>query len=214
MATQAAVGVMERLKSETRELHGAAEQHEFNRNLFKGRLPREDYVRHLGQLLLVHRALEARLREARERVPAIASVVEEYQYQEPYLIEDLEFFGVDPATIEAQPATERLIRRINTVAEECPLALLGFHYVVEGSNNGGRFIARGIAKAYSLRPGPGLRYLDPYGDAQPQRWAEFKAEMGKVGFTDEEVCVLVDAAKEMFRAIAEIGDDLIAEPVA
>ncbi len=79
---------------------------------------------------------------------------------------------------------------IRSIAEtgDDPLRLLGMHYVLEGSNNGSRFIARHVGRAYQLSTGPGLRYLDPYGDRQRAYWMDFKNAMGKFQFTgaDEE----------------------------
>ena len=160
--TEETQSVMQRLRESTRDLHDAAEHHDFQRAFAQGSLPRDRYVGYLGQMYLVHKALEQRLRSAAETSEAIRAVVDERQYQVPYLVEDLEFFDVDPDSIEPLPATQRLIDEIEQMASE-PASLLGLHYVLEGSNNGSRFIARGLMPAYGMAPGPGLRYLDPYG---------------------------------------------------
>jgi len=95
-----------------------------------------------------------------------------------------------------------------------PASLLGLHYVLEGSNNGSRFIARGLMSAYGLAPGPGLRYLDPYGDEQRERWLAFRATMDEVGFSQEDSDRLLVAARQMFQSIVDISDDLLAEAVS
>lgn len=200
--------VMARLKAETQDLHDAAESHRFQKALARGKISREDYTRWLGQMLLLHRALESALRSARSE-PAIAAVVRDYQYQEPYLLADLEHSAVDPGSIEPLPATAAIAARIDRAASEQPLALLGYHYVLEGSNNGSRFIARAVRRSLNLTPGRGDKYLDPYGDEQRALWAEFKADMGAVPFTPEQIQTLVDAAREMFDAISRISDDLL-----
>lgn len=207
----AAVG--HRLKSETQDLHDAAENHEFQRALFKGQLPLDRYIAYLGQMLLVHEALERRLIEARADVPAIDAIVESWQLQAPYLRADLEALGADSHDIAPLPATSRLIERIKAAASESPLRLLGHHYVLEGSNNGSRYIAINVRKAYDLTPGRGDQYLDPYGDQQRARWASFKESMAGVVFTGAEADELVDAAREMFEGIAGISGDL-GSPVA
>lgn len=206
--------ITRRLKVETQDLHDAAEQHELQRALFKGQLPREVYAQHLAQLLHVHRALEAAIREHRAGVPALARVVKDYQFQEPYLRDDLRCFGVDPEATAPTRGTARLIERIGRASREEPIALLGFHYVLEGSNNGSKYIAMNLRKAYGLRAGEGDRYLDPYGADQPARWAEFKADMKALGLSDAEKDRLVAAAREMFAGISAIGDDLLALPRA
>ncbi len=199
----------DRLRTETRELHEAAERHPFQRALFKGSLPRKQYVANLGQLYLVHKALEARIRERMSDTPALAGVVRAYQFQEPYLVEDLKFFGVDPSSIQAMPATRALIETIERQAQETPVALLGHHYVLEGSNNGSRYIARNVSRAYGIpMGGAGLRYLDPYGDDQPARWMEFKTDLLAISLTATEQDTVVGAASEMFAAIAAIGGEV------
>lgn len=202
--------ISERLKAETAEHHTAAERHPFQRSLVRGTVGREGYAEYLGQMLLVHAALEAGLRRAAPAVPAIAKVVREEQYQEPYLRRDLAHFGVDPAAVTPSPATAELVARLERVARERPLALLGHHYVLEGSNNGSRFIARAIRSALGLSGREGTEYLDPYGEAQRANWAQFKADLDACGLSEAEGDVLVKAAAEMFEGIHRISEDLSA----
>ena len=74
--------------------------------------------------------------------------------------------------------------------------------------------ARGLMPAYGLAPGPGLRYLDPYGDEQRERWHAFRATMDEVGFSQEDSDRLLEAARHMFQGIVYISDDLLAEAVS
>jgi heme oxygenase len=210
--TEETQSVMQRLRDSTRDLHDAAEHHEFQRAFAQGSLPKDRYVSYLGQMYLVHRTLEQSLRSAAETSEAIRSVVDERQYQVPYLMEDLEFFEVDPDSIEPLPGTRQLIDEIGQMASE-PASLLGLHYVLEGSNNGSRFIARGLMPAYDMAPGPGLRYLDPYGAEQRERWLAFRATMDEVGFSQEDSDRLLEAARHMFQGIVYISDDLLTEAV-
>lgn len=201
--------VMDRLRTETRDLHDRAEGREFQGRLVKGAIDRDLYARWLGQMLLVHRALEAPLREACLGDPRFAAVQAE-QYQEPYLLADLIYLGFDTATIEPLPATSRLIADIEKAAHDDPLQLLGFHYVMEGSNNGNRFIVRAIGPSLRIDRGSGARYLDPYGDEQPAKWKQFKQDMNAVGFERDQADRLVAAARRMFEGVAEISDELVA----
>ncbi len=199
------------LREDTKDLHTQAEKGPFQVALMSGRLPREGYAAMLGQMLLVHRALEAGLRRQRAKVSAIAKVVTEEQYQEPYLLEDLAFFGVDAAAVRPTPATTTLIGEIARAEREEPLALLGLHYVLEGSNNGNRFIARPLMKAYGLTPPGGLRYMLPYGEKQPELWAKFKVDLDGCGLSEREIGTLVRAAETMYRGIIGIHNDLASE---
>ena len=90
--------IMDVLKESTAELHATAERHPVEQALLAGTLPRETYVRHLVQMLCVHRALESHLRAHQGAAP-FSAILRERQYQEPYLVEDLHFFGVDPDTV-------------------------------------------------------------------------------------------------------------------
>jgi heme oxygenase len=200
---------MQQLRDSTRAEHDRAEHHAFQQAMFKGELSRESYIAWLGQMYLVHEALEKALRRAAGDHEAIETVVRDYQYQVPYLQQDLEFFGVDPAAIEPLPAVQRFISSIAEAGDD-PLRLLGLHYVLEGSNNGSRFIARHVARAYQLSTGQGLRYLDPYGDRQRAYWMAFKNDMGTIHFTSEDNARLIDAAREMYRTVAALADDLAA----
>lgn len=205
----ASSSVMERLKVSTQSLHTAAEHHPVQRALFKGRLPRAGYVAMLEQLFLVHRSLEFALRALLEARPGLASIVEAWQFQEPYLREDLAFFGVDVETIEELPATVSLRAAIKRASNESPLAVLGMHYVVEGSNNGSRYSAMAVRQAYGLEAGRGDRYLDPYGDAQRDRWQAFKTAMNATAFDAKDVEALLLGAGVMFDGIARMSDDLL-----
>lgn len=201
--------VMERLKAETRELHDAAESRPFQKRLVSGELSREDYGVWLSQMLLVHRALEVPLREAWKETRAFAAVKEE-QFQTPYLLADLAFLGIDAVAARPLPSTAALIADIERDAAEEPLALLGYHYVLEGSNNGNRFIVKKLAPALGLSRERGARYLDPYGDEQRAKWAAFKADMNAVGFGKQECDTLVAAACRMFEAVTALSDELLA----
>lgn len=207
---------MAQLKRETWDLHTRAEKHRFQHGILTGALPREAYVDYLAQLLLVHQALEGRLRALIAERP-LRGVVHEYQYQVPYLAEDLDHFGVDAGAIEPLDGTSALLDAVRRA--EGPATLLGMHYVLEGSNNGGRFIARAVARAYGLQPGPGLRYLDPYGEAQRERWAAFGADVRACALSEGEISAAVAGANDMFQGMIAMFDSLaerhdVAEVVA
>ena len=199
--------VMERLRTETRDLHDRAERQEFQRRMVSGGLTRDDYVAWLGQMLEIHRALEGAL-AAHIGVDPRFSAVTHRQLQVPYLLDDLAALGADVENLRPLPATRSFIARIEADAESEPLRLLGYHYVLEGSNNGNRFIARALLPSLGLDRDSGGRYLDPYGAEQPAVWKAFKAEMSRTGFSADEMDRLVAAARVMFDAIADVSSEL------
>jgi len=200
--------IMPVLKNATAEQHNATEENSFNTQLMGGKLPQTAYVETLAQLLLIHRAYEARLREAQ---PAIAYPVPDHEFQTPYLEADLAFFERDTTAIEPVAATQTFlnyIAAIPTVGDDA-LRLLGVHYVFEGSNNGSKWAAKSIREAYNLpETGEGTRYFDPYGQKQAKRWKEFKDTMNGIDFNEAQRQALVDASVYTFDAIGLVHRDL------
>jgi heme oxygenase len=210
--TEPQLTIMQRLKVETADLHTYAERRPLQGEMLKGSIARSRYGAYLGQLMLVHRTLEATLTEHASRAD-LDCVFKPHQRRHDDLRTDLAFLEVDADAIEPLPATSRLIEQIQTVATDHPVALLGMLYVLEGSTNGSKFIAKGMMRTHNMQPGPGLRYLDPYGDAQMKHWQAFKADMDAMELNEQQADAIVDAAKHMFQAIADISDE-VHEPVA
>lgn len=205
--------IMLRLKTSTADLHTYAEKRPLQKALAKGELPRDLFAAYLGQLLFVHEALEWGLRDQRGTDARFAALFQEDQSREPNLRDDLAFYGLDADLLEPLPATRQAVIDIEKMAAESPLGLIGMLYVLEGSNNGSKFISRVLMRAYQLQPGPGLSYLDPYGERQMERWQEFKRTMDAAAFTADEADCIVEAAKMMFQTIADISD-AVSQPIA
>lgn len=189
--------IMQCLKEETQTLHTEAERQPFQQALLAGTLPRDTYADSLEQLYLVHRTLEAALRRHAPTVPAIASVVREYQFQEIALRSDLACFGRAVEPVEALPPVRAFLDEIEATSASNPVALLGYHYVLEGSKNGLKFLADRVRKAYQL-DGAGTAYLDPYGSEMRSRWAQFRQDMDAVGFAPDESRRIIRAACSAF----------------
>ncbi len=204
-APTASAGIMETLRTETAEHHERAEKHPFQRAQASGALPRERYAANLGQMMLVNRALTAHLRRLASSDPRAAAVIREHQFRENDFAADLRHFGVVPESVIALPGVAEAIAEMNETVEGAPLAALGMHYVLEGSTNGGQYIARGVRRAYGLQGQEGTRALDPYGDRQRPLWAEFKASMNAATFTAQETQDLLTGARWMFDAVSRIG---------
>ena len=207
--TTATPTVMTLLKESTRDQHTRAERHEMQSALVRGQLPIESYSRYLAQLRHVHETLESSLVAAAHSDPRVGTVVRESQFRLDAIDADLDHFGMSETDGEATIATSSLCRRIDDVSMDDPIALLGFHYVLEGSTNGGRFIARAICGAYDCEPGgAGTRYLDPYGDRQTDEWVRFREDMESLELTGEETERIIESASEMFDGITAIMDSL------
>ena len=125
----------------------------------------------------------------------------------PDLDRDLAFYGVDRDQIATGDAANRFASQVEEITTTAPVALLGALYVLEGSTNGGRFLARALRKSWDL-DGKGLAYFDPYGDEQPQKWAAFKEQMDEASFESDQEDAIVEMAKATFIAIADVSDEV------
>ncbi len=197
------------LKRRTQDLHDAAEAHPFQRALLKGELSLERYARWLGELFRLHTALEANLERAAAIEPAVATVVTPEQQRTPHLQADLQALGFAPDAWPALEATQRVLAQLEAEREQ-PWRTLGRHYVLEGSANGGRFIARKIRDRLGLAEGAGDRYLNPYGDEQPVVWARFKEALNALDLSPQRREAMVHAARAMFRDLGEMSSDMLA----
>ena len=198
------------LRESTADHHRRAEQHPFQQQMVRGALPRELYVRWLGQMLQIHAALEAHLDRLVVRNPQFKSLFDDERRKVSALRADLTFFG-GAAPKASLPAARGLVGEMDRLAAIHPVSLLGILYVLEGSTNGSKFIARRVRPAYGLpATGEGSAYLDPYGDLQPVRWQEWKAAMDALGLPSTEVEQLTLAAQHAFDAVRELGAELLA----
>jgi heme oxygenase len=199
----------DQLKEATWDLHEKAERHPFQRGMMMGKLPREAYVRHLEQMALAHEVVEARLREAKGRSPAIAGLLREWHFRLGLAKADLKSLGgdMDAAAIDA---TKRFAAHVSATAAATPAGLLGYLYVLEGSTNGGRFIAPALARAMGMTDLSALSYQVPHGDQQQVRWGEFRAGLGSVALTPAETAAVHAAAETTFRFAVELSDALAA----
>lgn len=199
------------LRESTAEHHRRAEQHPFQQQMVRGTLPRALYVRWIGQMLQIHAALETHLDRLVKRHPQFTSVFNDERRKVSALRGDLAFFGAAAADHAPLPATREFLDEMDRMALHQPLALLGILYVLEGSTNGSKFIARRVRPAYELpATGEGSAYLDPYGDLQPVRWQEWKAAMDALGLAAADVESLTLAAQQTFDAVRQLGAELLA----
>ncbi len=160
--------LMEQLRNETHALHQQAERQPLQTELMRGRLPRLHFIAYLEQLFLIHQRLEPHFATAIIDDPTVAHIIRPHHYHAPYLKQDLHDFGRHPQHVQPLHTTTQFLTWLDQMASQIPLALLGVHYVLEGSKNGGVFQAVKVRQAYDLAGRAGTMYLDPYGEQQPQ----------------------------------------------
>lgn len=200
-------GVMNALRASTAPDHALAEGHPLQRSLAQGAVSPCVYAAYLGELCRVHQALEVALEALAASDARLRPVLTPVSRRSGDISRDLLYLGASPPT-EPMPATTALIAEITRAARSDPLSVLGMHYVLEGSKNGGRYIARSIRRGLSLPPNEGTWYLDPHGEDQRNRWLAFKSAMDAISLSDEEINAAVRGARAMFRSIAAISDEL------
>ncbi len=203
--------IMQRLKAETNDLHSHAESRTLQRSIASGEVGRETFSAYLGQLFKVHQSLESALETSRDKHAAIGALASAERMRIPDLDRDLAFYGANPDQFPAGDAAKKFSQRINETRDADPVALLGALYVLEGSTNGGRFLARALRKSWGL-DGDGLAYFDPYGDEQPQMWAAFRSDMDEASFNADQEEAIIEMAKATFLAIAEVSDEVSGQP--
>jgi heme oxygenase len=208
LAESSALNVMDALRESTKEMHNDTEGHEFQRSLGSGRLDKTRYVTYLEQLYLMHKHLAEKLGQCAKKSPQIDAVVQDYHHDHSAVLSDLKYFGTEGGQAKPLAATKKIAARMDEYAVSQPLKLLGLLYVLEGSTNGAKFMAKNIITGMGLPQDQGASYFDRYGDKQRQRWTSFKERMNANGFNQEQIAEIVEAGKEMFIVFFEIGDEL------
>lgn len=205
-------GVMDRLRLETATLHEAAEGRAFQQSLVKGVLSKDAYIAWMGQMLALHGALERALRSLRAADTRVQQVVQDSQFRAPDLRADLAWFGAHGPPPAPRGATNEAIAEIARLGASPDLTerlgILGMHYVLEGSLNGGRFIAMAVRRAFDLTGDDGVRHMDPYGAAQRETWRAFKSAMDAQPWSAPEQDSMVAGAKAMFGIVSAMSDEM------
>ncbi len=202
-ATTTTAGIMDLLKDRTAEHHRRAEQQPLQQALVRGTATREQYASWLAQMMHVHAALESEI-VAHVSVEPRLRIVTEEQHGAPRLASDLRALGHDPVQARPSDATIAVCERIRRAARSNPVTLLGYHYVLEGSKNGNRFIAMALRRGLGLQPGVADTYLDPYGEQQRAKWQAFRGAMGAQAYNDAETEAVMYAAAEMFDGVSAV----------
>ncbi len=197
------------LKESTAQQHIDAEHHPLQQSLIKGQATRAQYAQWLGQMLHVHTVIDTSLTKAAETSAAVKTVFQPHHRRRELALADLAALGVSPATISPQPATLAFAARMAQVAQLSPTSLLGVLYVIEGSSNGGVYIAKAVERALGLEPGFATRAVNPHAAATRENWAAFKISIDSLALGATERAAIVEVASETFKAFTAIMNDLM-----
>lgn len=203
----------DRLKLETAALHREAESHPWQRALLTGKVDRGVFAAHQAQMYLVQKELEALLARERARGGAIGPVVRDYHFRAGLLESDLGILGVS-SRADLSPATAGFLGWLQGAVETEPTAVLGVFYVLEGSTNGAKYIAKALERTLGLGVGAGLSYLDPHGEQLRPRWAQFRTDVDALSLSDEQRAAVVEAACRTFAYVSALMDELASPATA
>lgn len=201
----------ERLKTETRALHTAAERSTFMGALLRGRIERPAYCALLRNLHAIYAALEAAL--ARHATHAlIAPVHAPALSRTAALASDLLVLH-GPAwasEIVLQPAAVGYVARLHEVVATQPGLLLAHAYVrYLGDLSGGQMLRRIVAQSAALAGERGVAFYD-FGDATATRdlTHAFRAGLASVSADAVQADALIEEAKLAFGLHQRLFDEL------
>lgn len=223
--TSAAPSLTGRLREATADHHVRAEKHALQQALVRGQADALLYARWLRAMRALHTAFEARLAMARSHA-VIAPVIQDHHFRLDMIDEDLDALAVllrqagadlGPAVGASEsrdgaamrPRTLAAWTAIDAMIEIDPTVVLGPFYVLEGSTNGGRFIAMAVRKALPLPSGAGTKFLDPHGEHIRERWAATKQAIDSIPLSASQHDAIIDAAQRTFDLVTVLMDEMV-----
>jgi heme oxygenase len=196
-APPTAIGLMARLKAETRPAHKAVERQPLAEALIRSTITAPQAALLFRGYLGLHEALEARLDQ--ERDPRVVAVWRGEQRRVPDLRADLATLAA--VEVDGGPAFAAAVARARARADVDPASLLGGLYVLEGSRLGGLHLAPRVAAALG---GPPPRYFAGLGDATAAAWQGFVARMDAAIADDASQDAALAGAAAMFDAVGDV----------
>ena len=194
------------LRTVTADAHHRAEHSPFPQRMAKGIITPTEYARWLGELRVIHHAVESHFPKLALTSPDAIALIDIAGGKSQLIDADLTTLGSTVDAHEPLPSTTAFVDDLAGLTATTPQALIGALYVLEGSTNGNRFIAARLR--LTLGQTDAFRYLDPYGDIQRQRWSEFKANLSALHVTEAQREAIVTVAIRTFGAVGSLGSQL------
>jgi len=194
------------LRRATRDLHAAAEAHRGHAALLTGSAPMAMYLDQSAQTWLVQRAMDMALTAQRTH-PQLAALVRDYHLRSEPLEAALRGSGRDPSAVVPLASTRGFLGTIEAGGGNAAM-LFGILYVLEDSTNGGRLIGQVIKRAYGLADDTAVRWLNPHGAAQPERWRLFREALADLALSPEQHATVTRAARGTFSWAIGVLDEL------
>ncbi len=201
----------ERLRTETRALHTAAERSAFMGALLRGRMQRPAYCALLRNLHAIYAAMEPAL-QRHAQYPMLAPVFQPALWRTRALEQDLHaLHGPDwPDALALQPAAAGYRGRLEELETSAPGLLLAHAYVrYLGDLSGGQRLRDIVANSVTATGVPAVAFYD-FGDAARTQGLTraFRAGLGAVAVDRQQANALVDEAKLAFELHQRLFDEL------
>jgi heme oxygenase len=129
-------------------------------------------------------------------------MVAPYHPHAPRVAADLHALGESKAPVV--PETQAFVNEITRLGNSKNPAVVGAWYVLEGSHNGGQYIAKALARSAAAEGLGPLRSFDAHGPDQRPRWAAWKAALDAATFTEPERREMVEAATAAFEGMEQM----------
>lgn len=209
-ATSRLTSLADTLKERTKDAHARAERHALQAEMLRGDVTREQYAAWLGQMFHVWSALDFGLASLAARDRRVADMLKPYHAHAHRIVADLEFLGRRVDDNAVLPATAHFVDLVNHTPAGPPAgpSLIGVWYVLEGSANGGRFIAQGLSHGLKIAGPEGLTSFNPYGERQREYWQAWRVALDAQDFDDSERSEIISAASAAFDAMYDLMEDL------
>lgn len=190
------------VRAATRQAHEQLDALPYARAVVDGSLPLELYASFLHAVHTVHEALESVVE--RTSAPALRAYFASTAARRALLAQDLAFLQVDPRRVDAaQLRALVLAQRIRLDERRDPRRLLGYAYVMEGSQLGGLDQAHALASRPELAAG-GRSYLVGAGKATRANFVDFLARLSPALATPAALEQATAGARAAFEGFADI----------
>lgn len=201
----------QRLKTETRALHAAAERSRFMGVLLRGQMQRPAYLALLHNLHAIYATLEPALSRHAAH-PALAPVFAPALFRTRALEHDLRVLDAPGAqhAIALQPATLAYAARLREIDAVEPELLLAHAYVrYLGDLSGGQMLRRIVAQGKAF-DGRGAVAFYEFGDAVNTHalTQAFRAGLGSINVAEASEDAIVAEARSAFALHHRLFDEL------
>lgn len=186
--------ILEQLREQTRSAHLALEAQPLLKGLLSSQLAATEYGQLLQSMLAFYQPLESKL------VPATAALLgrhpnPDYQYlpRAPLLIDDCRVLGIDAPELIDIPAKFQL--------EGSAAYMLGVLYVIEGSTQGGRYIANHLAHTLGVGERSGASFFNIHQESNS--WTAFRLWLTRdlTSHFQNDIKSIIEGAEMTFTAL-------------